>query len=214
MNVKRGDRPDGERARSYTSPLRDEQARRTRERILDGVLATLARGVAELSVPAVAAEAGVSVPTVYRHFGSKRGLLAALPEHVNRRSGLLPETPPANLGEVARAARMVYRRYRELDPTLRAAMASELGGTMRRESIPRRLAMFREAIEASAPGLDAATIDRLARLMLLLFSSAMVRAFDDYLGRTGNAAADDVAWAVDALVAGARARATATGDGR
>lgn len=198
------------RSRSYTSPVRDEQVQRTRERILDAVLATLARGVAELSVPAIAAEAGVSRPTVYRHFGSKRGLLAALPAYVNRKSGLMPETPPADLDEVARAARMVYRRYRELDPTLRAAMASEVGGTMRRETIPRRLGMFREAIEASAPDLDAATLDRLARLMLLLFSSAMVRAFDDYLGRTGNAAADDVAWAVDVLVAGARAKAKAT----
>ena len=202
------------RSRSYTSPVRDEQVQRTRERILDGALATFARGVAELSVPAIAAEAGVSRPTVYRHFGSKRGLLAALPAHVNRKSGLMPETPPADLGEVARAARMVYRRYRELDPTLRAAMASEVGGTMRRETIPRRLGMFREAIRASAPDLDAATLDRLARLMLLLFSSAMVRAFDDYLGRTGNAAADDVAWAVDVLVAGARAKTSATEGGR
>lgn len=200
MNVK----PAG---RSYTSRLRDEQAQRTRDRILDGVLATLARGAAELSVPAVATEAGVSIPTVYRHFGSKRGLLEALPEHVTRRSGLMPETPPADLDEVARAARTVYQRYRELDPTLRAAMASELGGSMRRESIPKRLALFREAIEASAPELDPASLDRLARLMLLLFSSAMIRAFDDYLGRTGNGAADDVAWAVHALVAGARAEA-------
>lgn len=190
--------------RSYTSPLRDEQTRRTRERILDGVLATLARGMAELSVPAVAAEAGVSIPTVYRHFGSKRGLLEAVPEHVRKRSGLIPDTPPANLDDVARAVRTVYRRYRALDPTLRAAMASDLGGSLRQETIPVRMAMFRDAIRASAPDLDAPTVERLARLMLLLFSSAMIRAFDEYLGRTGNAAADDVAWAVRTLVAGAR----------
>lgn len=204
MNVKIGKQP-ATAPRSYTSPLRDEQAQQTRERILDGVLATLARGVAELSVPAVASEAGVSVATVYRHFESKRGLLEALPAHVQQRSGLLPETPPADLDEVARAVRSVYRRYRELDPTLRAALASDIGGALRRETIPVRLAIFRDAIRASAPDLDGATVERLARLLLLLFSSAMIRAFDDYLGRTGNAAADDVAWAVRTLVGGARA---------
>src|SRR4051812_18099760 len=81
---------------------RAAMADETRVRILDACVAILARGVAELSIPAVAREAGVSVPTVYRNFADKRALvsetvlylkhkrgvfgfpatLAALPDHV------------------------------------------------------------------------------------------------------------------------------------
>ena len=47
----------------------------------------MASGLASLSIPAVAREAGVSVPTVYRHFGTKDDLLAAVYPHVARGSG-------------------------------------------------------------------------------------------------------------------------------
>ncbi len=62
--------------RDYQSPLRQEQARRTREQILDGLIQAMARGgLADLSIPAVAREAGVSVPTIYRYFHTKRELI-------------------------------------------------------------------------------------------------------------------------------------------
>ena len=52
--------------REYYSPLREAQAEATHDPILEGVVRTIAKGVSELSVPAVAREAGVSVATVYR----------------------------------------------------------------------------------------------------------------------------------------------------
>jgi AcrR family transcriptional regulator len=63
--------------RSYRSELRAEQARATRDRILEATLRVMARGLASLSIPEVAREAGVSVPTVYRHFGDLDALLDA-----------------------------------------------------------------------------------------------------------------------------------------
>src|SRR5437773_8993571 len=62
-------------ARTYVSPLRRGQFEATRLRIVEAVGRVLARGVTELSVPAVAEEAGVSVATVYRHFQSKQQLV-------------------------------------------------------------------------------------------------------------------------------------------
>ena len=59
-------------ARTYRSELRAQQADETRARILDATVRVMARGLASLSIPAVAREAGVSVPTVYRHFATKR----------------------------------------------------------------------------------------------------------------------------------------------
>jgi AcrR family transcriptional regulator len=54
----------------------------TRERILRGTFEVLSRaGTRRLSLSEVAAEAGVSRPTLYRHFPSKDALLAAFGRH-------------------------------------------------------------------------------------------------------------------------------------
>ena len=65
--------------------LRAAQAQATRARILEATVAVMARGVASVSIPAVAREAGVSVPTVYRHFATKRDLLTSVFPHVLHR---------------------------------------------------------------------------------------------------------------------------------
>jgi len=68
-NVKRG----------YRSPLRAEQARQTRRRILDAAQRLfLDLGYPATSVEAIAAAAKVSPDTVYTTFGSKRNLVKQL----------------------------------------------------------------------------------------------------------------------------------------
>jgi AcrR family transcriptional regulator len=65
--------------RRYASALRSEQARQTRERIVDAAERVFAdRGYAISTIEAIASEAGVAVDTVYATFGSKRGVLSAL----------------------------------------------------------------------------------------------------------------------------------------
>lgn len=62
--------------RGYVSPLRAEQAELTERRVLDAMLQlVLERGYPATSVADVAAQAGVSVQTVYNRFGSKASLL-------------------------------------------------------------------------------------------------------------------------------------------
>jgi AcrR family transcriptional regulator len=64
--------------RSYHSTVREEQARLTRRRMLDAARdAFVARGYAGTTVRAIAAGAGVSVPTVELLFGTKAGVLKA-----------------------------------------------------------------------------------------------------------------------------------------
>ncbi|ABW12426.1 transcriptional regulator, TetR family [Parafrankia sp. EAN1pec] len=66
-------------SRSYDSPLRREQARATERRILAAARRLLlGRGYAGVSIAAIAAEAGVSVQTIYRRLGTK----AALTKHL------------------------------------------------------------------------------------------------------------------------------------
>jgi len=82
--------------RPYRSELRAERADQTRGRILDAVVQVMAGGIASLSIPDVAREAGVAVPTVYYHFRTKDDLLEAVYPHLHladlrARSGLTTE---------------------------------------------------------------------------------------------------------------------------
>lgn len=65
-------------ARPYRSALRDDRARRTRRRVVEAATDVfLDRGYAGATMRAVAAKAGVSVPTVEALFGTKARLLKA-----------------------------------------------------------------------------------------------------------------------------------------
>jgi len=65
--------------RTYSSPLRAEQAAGTRRSIIEAGRALFERdGYAATSMPAVAAEAHVAVKTLYLAFGSKPELLRAI----------------------------------------------------------------------------------------------------------------------------------------
>jgi AcrR family transcriptional regulator len=65
--------------RGYDSPRRREQAAETRRKILDAAEQLFSeRGYAATAMPAIAAEAGVAVKTVYLAFGTKAGVLHAL----------------------------------------------------------------------------------------------------------------------------------------
>src|SRR5215216_1143867 len=67
------------RPRSYHSPRRREQAAATRQAILGAAQRLFERqGYAATSMPAIAAEAGVALKTVYVAFDTKAGLLHAL----------------------------------------------------------------------------------------------------------------------------------------
>jgi len=65
--------------RAYDASNRQEQARRTRLAVLEAARERFLRdGYARTTVAAIAAEAGVSVETVYKAFGNKPGLVKAL----------------------------------------------------------------------------------------------------------------------------------------
>lgn len=193
--------------RRYASALREEQAEATRTRILEALVRTMAAGVAGLSIPAVAREAEVSIPTIYRHFGSKQGLVEALSPYVIRKGGLMPEPMPQTIDELGPLLRTLFHNLDAMDLTLRAAMASELGQEVRQVTMPKRRAMIREFAGRLAPDLPDAQLERLADLMLILVSTAGFRAYKDYLGLGPDASAALASWAIRTLIDGARTAA-------
>jgi AcrR family transcriptional regulator len=88
--------------RRYTSPVRDEQAARTRTRILDAAADLfLERGYARTTVKNIADGAGVARDTVHAVFGGKAQVLTAL---IDQR--LVPDGSVANVTETPGAQAM------------------------------------------------------------------------------------------------------------
>ncbi|MDQ3659688.1 MAG: TetR/AcrR family transcriptional regulator [Actinomycetota bacterium] len=77
--------------RRYKSRVREDQARRTRETILRTAQRQfLGSGYAATTIAAIAAEAGVSVDTIYKTFGGKPGLVRAIYERGLKGRGSVP----------------------------------------------------------------------------------------------------------------------------
>lgn len=194
VNKPRGTRP-------YQSRLREEQADDTRDRILEATLRLMATGIASVSVPAVARAAGVSVPTVYRHFGTKAQLLAALYPHLARRVGIGELVLPRTVDEVGPMIRTIYARLDAFGDLARAAMASPASEEARRAEFPERLDTIRRFVDDVAPEAPASVRERIARIMAVVTSSGALRAWRDRLGASADDAAEDIEWLLTAAIA-------------
>ena len=192
--------------REYRSELRAEQAAETRKRILDATVRVSATGIASLSIPAVAREAGVSVPTIYRHFATKRDMLAAVYPHVVRESGLDELVIPRSMDELREGLRTYYERTDSLGDLARLAMAGPASDEVRRLNMPRRLAIFRRVADSIVPTPSQADRDRIARLLVILTASSALRLWRDQLGSSVEEVADDVDWVIRAVIASASPR--------
>src|SRR5437763_14351602 len=77
--------------RPYDSRRRQEQARQTRDAILEVARRRfLAEGFAPTTIAALAADVGVSVDTIYKSFGSKPGLVRGICERALTGEGPVP----------------------------------------------------------------------------------------------------------------------------
>ena len=197
----------GRKSRVYHSPLRKEKAEETRERILDGLVTVMARnGISDISIPLVAREARVSVPSVYRYFPTKRDLVGALDDYAHRKGAFtttdLPkaETPE----ELADVIPIGFKRREAIESTLSAAMNSSLGYAMRRPEFAERSKYLAKALEPAMVSLSKKEKQWLTDIVLILGSFAAVRAFKDYLGLDTDEAGKRVAWAIRVLARGAK----------
>ena len=163
----------------------------------------MATGVASLSVPAVAREAGVSVPTVYRHFGTKAELVAELFPHAARRAGLDGIPDPSTVGDVRSFVRAVSERLDALDDVSRAAFASPIADKVRHATMPSRIERVRTIGKSVEPPLAKADLDRITRILVILISSSSLRTWRDHLGASPEQAADDIDWILRAAIAAA-----------
>lgn len=179
---------------------RAEMAAETRTRILDACIVILSKGVAELSIPAVAEEAGVSVPTVYRNFPDKKNLVTETAMYL--RDMRKPRSEGTTLANLHEALVTEYGRSASMTETVKAALMSEPVLAARKESGMReqRMKLTMDMLAPATQGMSAADKDRLAKLIAVWCSSWTQRGFADVVGASPEEAAELVAWGVARLL--------------
>ncbi len=186
--------------------LRDRQAELARTEILEALIARLEQGDAdELSMEALAVDAGVSRRTLYRYFPTRELLYAAAGERIERLLELPTEVTGGAQGisaSFAHASRQLQRR-----PALaRAMVRSRVGAAVRSPLRERRRAAIELAVRELTAGSPPHESRRAAAVVAHLCSSASWIALQDDAHLGPEESREAIAWALDTLVGDLRRR--------
>lgn len=133
------------RPRSYTMRARAESTSKTRERILDAVIALSEERLSvEIVLDDVAARAGVSVQTVLRHFGSRQGLFVQAQARQVAQVRAERATP---VGDAASAVRIIVAFYDRLGEWSLRLQAQEHSDELSRQTVELGRRVHREWVE-------------------------------------------------------------------
>ena len=131
--------------RSYTMRARAESTIRTRERILDAVIALSEERLSvEIILADVAARAGVTVQTVLRHFGSRQGLFQQAQARQVAQVRVERATP---VGDAASAVRVIVAFYDRLGEWSLRLQAQEHSDGLCRQTVEVGRRVHREWVE-------------------------------------------------------------------
>lgn len=155
--------------RRYQMKARAEATAATKERILDAAIALFwERPLLDISLEEVAHRAGVSLPTVIRHYGDKGRLFAASVEREYER--VRRQRDEAPVGDVRAAVRILVDHYEELGDAVLRLLAEENRVPELREIADRgrsyHAAWCERVFASTLAGLDGAVrVRRLAELV-------------------------------------------------
>ena len=136
------------------------RSRRTRQAVVDALIALLEEGDLRPTAARVAARAGVSLRTVYQHFDDLEALFATVAERQSELLGALPplpETRGALPWRIARYTRWRAQRLERVAPMRRAATLQEPFSRVVHERLEQLRAMAREELAT----IFASELDRL-----------------------------------------------------
>jgi AcrR family transcriptional regulator len=187
--------------REYSSPLRAEQANRTRERILEAFAEQIAGdGAEDTSMERVAKRAGVSLRTVYYHFPTRESLFDAVSAWMDEKHAALGVADIQTPGDLLKRLPVIFESFDEHESFIRAQLITDVGRAVRDRSRSRRREMIEAIVKRAAPGATPAEIHRVTSLVHYLTNSEAWRSMKDESGMTGLEAGEAVAWAVGVLL--------------
>ncbi len=193
--------PQPPTSKPYASALRDRQMAQTREFILDAVTTLVGdRRVDEVTTRDIAAAAGVSERTVYRHFPDRDAMLGGLSQRLNHLDGVKPTFGFGTLDDIAPTCR---RLMEVLDRNYVAARAEAVFN-----ADPRRFAAdtqantreMREILAKGLPELDEREQLRIAAVIRCLVSTQAWLRMREEFGVPGTESGPVVAWVIDTII--------------
>lgn len=191
--------------RSYSSPLREAQARQTRGAILDALTELLSdRSADEISTREIAVAAGVSQPTVYRYFPDRQALLEGLADRVNLLAA--PHSrAPETLDELVRMASdwVMLAETHAVEATAEAVLNADPRRFSR--ATRRRSDDIQRLVAAAFPEHSERDHVRITALMRVLISTQTWLRMREEFGVRGGESGPLVTWALETLVREIRA---------
>jgi AcrR family transcriptional regulator len=150
----------------------------------------------EVTMSSVAAQAGVSEPTLYRHFETKRKLFAALGSELYHQT--TARTSLTSVDELAQFLPDLFEQFKAMEAMVRWNMAAPRE-EMVRASATERMPILREALSESLEELPPDEQEFLLRAVILMTSATTVLYWQDYLGISMDEAAETAAWMLKRL---------------
>ena len=198
--------PNRSARKPYTSTLRERQVAQTRELILDAVTTLLGdRRADEVATRAIAAEAGVSERTVYRHFPDREALLEGLAQRLPQLDCVAPSFAADGLDALGPTSRHLMELLDEHYVTARAEAVFNAD--------PRRFAAgtrantraMRTLLANELPELDEREQLRIAAVIRCLVSTQAWLRMREEFGVPGIESGPVVAWVIDTIIRELRA---------
>jgi AcrR family transcriptional regulator len=195
-----------EPARTYRSPLRDEQVRRTRNLILDALVELLAdRRADDITTREIADRAGVSQPTVYRHFPDRTALLEGISARIGELMGIPDGIPVVgSIDEVGPRIEALFVTSDEFAVEVRAEALLNADPRRYSPETQRRSAELLHLVAAAFPDLDERRHAHVAGLLRCVGSSQSWLRMREEFGVPGAESGPLLCWAIDTLIAAVR----------
>ncbi|WEJ12169.1 TetR/AcrR family transcriptional regulator [Sinorhizobium prairiense] len=186
--------------RAYNSPLREERARETHDAILAALLSLMQSSALpdDISMEAIAAEAGVQRRTIFRHFASKDDLLFEFWPWFNARIGV--SIKPETLRDIVSGPPRAFPLFDEHEAAMRAALHSRTGRRMRLGTVSARRKYFSGALAPVLSALPPERARKVEALAHLLYSASAWEVLKDYGGLDGTQAGETASWALELIL--------------
>jgi len=181
--------------------LRDEHTDRTKQRIRWALLELLEdESPATISVPKVAAQAGVSLRTVYRYFPTKAELVHSASHWYDERAAdVSGETPTDENTDLSGYLKVLWSDFAQNLSGVRAQHSSPAGREIRQIRLTEWRTRVAANVRRRSPDLAEHDVAHVTDLIVALASSSMFLELVDRMGHEPDHAVDMIVGVIDLL---------------